>query len=80
VEPAPERIDRVFVGRIELITPETQRLVESAIARSDWPALRPYRRFLDPILKRIYPGDAARIGQIEQRSGQTCPPPTSSHS
>jgi hypothetical protein len=40
--------------------------VESAIARSDWPAVARYNRFLDPILKRIYPGNPAGVNQVEQ--------------
>ena len=36
VEPASSHTVRVFVGRIELVTPETKRSVESAIVRSDW--------------------------------------------
>jgi len=66
VEPAPERINRVFVGRIELITPETVSRLQSAIARSDWAAVQPYRRFLDPMVSRAYPGDSARVSQIER--------------
>ena len=54
VDPAPLQTVRVFVGRIELVTPETRRSVASAIARSDWPAIDRYSRFLDPILRRIY--------------------------
>ncbi len=65
VEPAPLQTVRVFVGRIELVTPQTKRSVESAIARSDWPALEPYSRFLDPILKRIYSGNLSEAAGIE---------------
>jgi hypothetical protein len=66
VEPAPSATVRVFVGRIELVTPETKRSVESAIARSDWPAVARYNRFLDPILARIYPENPAGVNQVEQ--------------
>jgi hypothetical protein len=66
VEPAPSQTVRVFVGRIELVTPETMRLVESAIAKSDWPEVDRYSRFLSPILKRIYSGNRSRVGEIEQ--------------
>jgi hypothetical protein len=79
VEPAPERIDRVFVGRIELITPDTVRSLESAISRGDWASLQPYRRFLDPMVSRVYPGDSARVSQVERlyrefesQHGQSC--------
>jgi hypothetical protein len=67
VDPAPVQTVRVFVGRIELVTAETQRSVESAIAHSDWPAVERYSRFLAPILARIYSGDPDRLGEIEQR-------------
>ena len=60
VEPAPVQTVRVFVGRIELVTPETQRAVESAIAGKDWSTVSRYSRFLDPILKRISSGDPVR--------------------
>jgi hypothetical protein len=53
VDPAPSQTARVFVGRIELITPETTSKVEDAMARGDWSAIEHYGRFLDPILARI---------------------------
>jgi hypothetical protein len=53
IDPAPARIARVFVGRIELITPETKRAVREAIAKNDKPALALYERFLEPIGKSI---------------------------
>ena len=74
VEPAPAETVRVFVGRIELITPETERSVEEAIARSDRSAIDRYGRFLDPILKRISSGNPSKENEIEQfrRSAQGC--------
>jgi len=66
IEPAPSGIVRVFVGRIELITPATKGSVESAIAKGNWPVVARYNRFLDPILKRIYPGNPAGVSQVEQ--------------
>ena len=56
VEPAPSQTARVFVGRIELVTPETKRAVESAIAKNDWAAVDRYSRFLVPILQSHLPG------------------------
>ena len=66
VEPAPSQTVRVFVGRIELVTPETKRSVESAVARNDWATLDRYSRFLDPILRRMYAGNPSKLGQTEQ--------------
>jgi hypothetical protein len=53
IAPTPARVTRVFVGRIELITPETKRAVGEAIAKRDRHMLALYQRFLEPIGKRI---------------------------
>lgn len=53
ISPAPARIARVFVGRIELITPETKQAVRDAIAKGDNRTLVLYQRFLQPIEKSI---------------------------
>ena len=53
VSPRPVKTERVFVGRIELITPETKRTVEEAIAKNDTRTLTAYQRFFEPILKSI---------------------------
>lgn len=50
INPAPSNIVRVFVGRLELITPVTQQAVESAFASGDHATLAKYNRFLEPIL------------------------------
>jgi hypothetical protein len=73
-EPAPVQTARVFVGRIELITPETKRTVEQALAKGDWSTVDRYSRFLDPILQRISTQDPAQASQIEQfrRSNPQC--------
>ena len=53
IEPTPSQIARVFVGRIELITPATTAAVDQAIKSGDTATLHQYDRFLEPILKRI---------------------------
>lgn len=53
IEPTPQKIVRVFVGRIELITPATANAVKQAIAARDAATLNVYGRFIDPILSRI---------------------------
>jgi len=73
VEPAPSQTARVFVGRIELITPEIERPVEEAVAKNDWPTIDQYSRFLGPILQRIYAGNPSKLNQIEQlRRSRSC--------
>jgi hypothetical protein len=50
INPAPAQLVRVFVGRIELITPDTKHSVETALASHDGETLRRYGRFLSPIM------------------------------
>jgi hypothetical protein len=60
ISPAPMQTVRVFVGRLELITPTTQRAVETALAANDTVTLRAYSRFLEPILATMIKGETNR--------------------
>jgi hypothetical protein len=51
ISPAPERLERVFVGRLEIVTPQTARTVETAFAANDESTLNKYKRFVQPILQ-----------------------------
>jgi hypothetical protein len=53
INPAPAQTVRVFVGRLELVTPATQRAVEQALAAHDQTTLSRYGRFLIPILENM---------------------------
>lgn len=53
ITPAPASVARVFVGRLELITPEMKDDVERAIVGNDLDALNKYGRFLDSIALQI---------------------------
>jgi hypothetical protein len=53
INPAPAQTVRAFVGRLELVTPATQRTVELALATHDQPTLSRYGRFLVPILENL---------------------------
>jgi hypothetical protein len=53
IKPTPASTTRVFVGRLELITPATQQAVESAFAAHDTATLSKYKRFLEPILSSM---------------------------
>jgi len=53
IQPNPVQIVRVFVGRMEIITPAILEDVKQAIANHDQPSLEKYSRFLEPIAKRI---------------------------
>ena len=70
VTPAPARVERVFVGRIELVTPATEAAVRDAMAAHDGTALRKYSRFLDSIVARMLarstPAERARAQSLLQ--------------
>jgi hypothetical protein len=51
IQPAPTQLERVFVGRIELVTPATQETVKAALASKDYASLQKYGRFQGPILE-----------------------------
>jgi len=68
ISPAPATTTRVFVGRLELVTPATERAVESAFAANDQLTLAKYNRFLEPILSVMIQKSAgtARAEQLER--------------
>ena len=53
IEPRPAEVVRVFVGRLEIITPEMQTEVEHALRQNDLRTLRKHGRFLEPIAKSL---------------------------
>jgi hypothetical protein len=66
INPAPDKIVRVFVGRLELVTPATTQAVAQALASRDRAALAKFGRFLEPILRTMQQNepDPARAGRI----------------
>jgi len=67
ISPAPAEVNRVFVGRLELITPATEQAVESAFATGDRATLAKYARFLEPILQAMIAEqtDPAEISRLK---------------
>ena len=53
IEPEPANIQRVFVGRMELLTAATQSAIETAAAAHDKTTLAKYGRFLAPMIETI---------------------------
>jgi hypothetical protein len=53
ITPAPTDVARVFVGRMELVTPVTVRDIRLALAANDRKTLEKYGRFLEPIGNRV---------------------------
>ena len=57
IDPMPGQIVRVFVGRLEIVTPATANAVRTALAHHDEVTLNKYGRFLEPILQIVKQGD-----------------------
>jgi hypothetical protein len=53
IHPVPSQTVRVFVGRLELITPATKAAVEQALENRDATTLARYGRFLEPIAETV---------------------------
>ncbi len=67
INPAPAQTVRVFVGRLELVTPATEKAVETAFATQDAVTLKAYGRFLEPILATMIKRETnpAQAGQLQ---------------
>jgi hypothetical protein len=66
IHPLPSQTMRVFVGRLELVTPATKQAVEKILAAHDLSALQKYNRFLEPILEEIKAANPAGAKQIDR--------------
>jgi hypothetical protein len=68
INPAPAQTVRVFVGRLEIVTPATERAVERAVVTQDSETLKIYGRFLEPILEIMIQKESnpARVQQFYQ--------------
>ena len=66
IAPAPSHVTRVFVGRMEVLTPATVQTVRTAVGAHDQETLARYARFLGPIADRILSetADAAMSARI----------------
>jgi hypothetical protein len=67
IDPKPAQLARVFVGRIEVITPATENAVIDAIHKNKGVALSQHSRFLVPIVQRIL---STRPAELDQASAQ----------
>jgi hypothetical protein len=65
IEPLPDRMARVFVGRVEVFTPEVRNIITTAIANRDQETLEKYGRFLQPITRDLPPNQM--VQQIYQK-------------
>ncbi|MGH7618555.1 MAG: hypothetical protein ACREPM_15150 [Gemmatimonadaceae bacterium] len=68
IHPAPERVTRVFVGRMEVVTQATEAAVDQALAKNDASVLARYARFLGPITDRLLAKTPTAAEQAKIRS------------
>jgi len=68
IAPAPIQTARVFVGRLELVTPATEKAIEQALGKHDRATLELYGRFLEPILQEMMEKEKtpARLRQLQE--------------
>jgi hypothetical protein len=68
IRPAPVQTVRVFVGRLELLTPATERTVERALTMRDSATIATYGRFLEPILQTMMNKEPnpARVRRLQE--------------
>lgn len=76
ITPAPASVTRVFVGRLEVVSPRTQTAIETALATGDEPTLAKYNRFLQPMLEILArrETDPVKAGLIQRRLKQPYAP------
>ena len=53
IVPAPTEIQRVFVGRLEVLSPRTKDTIKHALRAGDNQTLTAFGRFLEPFLNQI---------------------------
>jgi hypothetical protein len=85
IEPTPEKVARVFVGRLEVVTPEMGSELAAAIAKGDTAVFRKYGRFLEPMAEIVKGRLAARVDErkieaalrgvvVERKAPAACAP------
>jgi len=58
ISPAPTEVSRVFVGRVEMLSPHIRETIQTAIRSSDVSALARLGRFLSPFEVQMRPSSA----------------------
>jgi hypothetical protein len=53
ITPAPAAIERVFVGRVEVLSPWMRQTIETELTNGDVPTLAKFGRFLEPFAQQV---------------------------
>jgi hypothetical protein len=76
ITPDPDSIARVFVGRVEVLSPWTRVTIQDAVEHRDLATLQKFGRFLEPFAAQMHDRSgfmrdaAAKIAQTA--SGEAC--------
>jgi hypothetical protein len=91
IQPAPQNLQRVFVGRVEVLSPGTRQAIEHAVRSGDGETLTALGRYLQPFVAQMQRTDskfkltaeaqkfirAIATGQTVAESGYGAEPPAS---
>ena len=61
IQPNPKELTRVFVGRVEILSPWMEGKIKTALTEGQVDQLTSYGRFLEPFLAQIRAKDAALV-------------------
>lgn len=70
IDPAPTSVARVFVGRVEMLSPWMRQRIETAAAGGDVPALLKLGRFLQPFAAQIQRTTSLPSLPIQEAAGR----------
>jgi hypothetical protein len=70
VVPAPTSVARVFVGRVEMLSPWMRQRIQTAAAQSDVPTLEKFGRFLMPFADQIRRTTTLPADPIQEATGR----------
>ena len=66
IKPLPGQLVRVYVGRLELITPASERALEHVITTHDVDGVLKYGRFLEPMMEQLKADNPSRAAQYDE--------------
>ena len=69
IQPAPKSLARVFVGRIELLSPATRESITDAVYANDTARLMKFGRFLQPFARQMKMANTAVTNVQNQMLG-----------
>lgn len=70
IEPVPASIARVFVGRVELLSPWMRQRIEAATGARDIAGLQKFGRFLTAFAAQIQGASSSQPGPIQEATGK----------